>query len=45
MQNENFRMNRPGIGTGQWGYRMPNDCLTDKLAAKIKTLVEKSGRA
>jgi len=44
LQDEKFRMNRPGIGTGQWGYRMPADCLTDKLAARIRKLARDSGR-
>ncbi|HOJ34596.1 MAG TPA: 4-alpha-glucanotransferase [Candidatus Hydrogenedentes bacterium] len=38
------RMNRPGISSGNWAWRMPQDMLTSSLTSKLKELVELYGR-
>ena len=39
------RMNLPGtVGGGNWRYRLDGAALTDDLAARIRSLVESSGR-
>jgi 4-alpha-glucanotransferase len=39
------RMNRPGVATGNWGWRMAPDALTPELLGRLRTLTEESGRA
>jgi 4-alpha-glucanotransferase len=38
------RMNRPGIGEGNWEWRLRADQLTPDLAARLRELTEISGR-
>jgi 4-alpha-glucanotransferase len=39
------RMNRPGIATGNWVWRMSPGALTPEVLARLRTLTEESGRA
>lgn len=39
------RMNRPGVATGNWGWRMSPGALTPEILARLKALTEESGRA
>ena len=38
------RMNTPGVGEGNWGWRFEWDMLSDHLAAQIRSTVADSGR-
>ena len=38
------RMNTPGVGEGNWGWRFEWDMLSDRLAAQIRSTVADSGR-
>jgi 4-alpha-glucanotransferase len=38
------RFNRPGIGTGNWRWRLAPDQLTPELAGQLRTLAETYGR-
>ncbi len=38
------RMNTPGIGDGNWGWRYTSGVLTKDLSAKIRNLAEIYGR-
>ncbi len=38
------RMNRPGVGDGNWGFRLPPDGLAPDLAARLRDLVHTYGR-
>jgi 4-alpha-glucanotransferase len=38
------RMNRPGLPTGNWEWRLRPDALTDDLTARFRGLTEASGR-
>jgi 4-alpha-glucanotransferase len=42
---EEARMNRPGIGEGNWEWRATADQLTPTLEARLRELTELSGRA
>jgi len=39
------RMNTPGLSSGNWGWRMAPDALTDETAARLRGLSEMFGRA
>ena len=39
------RMNRPGIASGNWGWRMAPGALTPEILARLRALTEESGRA
>jgi 4-alpha-glucanotransferase len=39
------RMNRPGVAAGNWGWRLGNMELTDRMAGEIRQAVEGSERA
>ena len=38
------RINVPGVGEGNWEWRLDTDCLPDTLAAEIRTVTETYGR-
>jgi 4-alpha-glucanotransferase len=38
------RMNTPGVGEGNWGWRFDWDMLSDQLAERTRALVAASGR-
>jgi len=38
------RMNTPSVAAGNWGWRVPADCWTRALAAKLAALVEVTDR-
>ncbi|UOE52081.1 malto-oligosyltrehalose synthase [Mucilaginibacter sp. SMC90] len=42
--DERFRMNKPGAKTGNWGWRVDKEKLTEKLAASLRLLVKKFNR-
>ncbi len=39
------RMNRPGVATGNWGWRMSPGALTPEILGRLGTLTRESGRA
>jgi 4-alpha-glucanotransferase len=39
------RMNRPGVATGNWSWRMASGALTPDILARLRKLTEESGRA
>lgn len=39
------RMNRPGVATGNWGWRMAEGALTPEILGRLRTMTEQSGRA
>ena len=39
------RMNRPGIASGNWGWRMAPGALTPEILERLRTLTQESGRA
>jgi 4-alpha-glucanotransferase len=39
------RMNRPGVATGNWGWRMAPGALTPEILARLGTLTRESGRS
>jgi len=39
------RMNTPGTDAGNWAWQAPPHSFDDKLAARLRTLVESTGRA
>jgi len=39
------RMNRPGVATGNWGWRMLPGALSLEILSRFRTLTEQSGRA
>jgi len=39
------RMNRPGVATGNWGWRMSPGALTPEILERLGTLTRESGRA
>jgi len=38
------RMNTPGIATGNWGWRVDGSALTLRRAARLRSLIESTGR-
>lgn len=38
------RMNKPGTATGNWGWRVPEGCLTRDISRKLATWVEETNR-
>lgn len=43
-QDENFRMNVPGVAAGNWSYRYQKHLLTDELAAHLLSVTKLFGR-
>jgi 4-alpha-glucanotransferase len=43
-QDSRARMNVPGIGTGNWTYRMPSGALTVELARELRRLTDATER-
>ena len=39
------RMNRPGISSGNWRWRLEEGELTDALAARLRAATARSGRS
>jgi 4-alpha-glucanotransferase len=39
------RMNRPGVPTGNWGWRLSPGALTSEILARLRAITEESGRA
>ena len=39
------RMNRPGVATGNWGWRMAAGALTPDILHRLRALTEECGRA
>jgi len=39
------RMNRPGVPTGNWSWRMSAGALTREILSRLRTITEESGRA
>lgn len=42
---EEARMNRPGIASGNWAWRLAPHALTGEVIHKLRALVEETGRA
>ncbi len=38
------RMNRPGVSSGNWAWRMSPNCLTEELSGRLLEMVELYGR-
>jgi 4-alpha-glucanotransferase len=38
------RMNRPGVATGNWGWRLEPDALGPEIAVRLRSLLETYGR-
>lgn len=43
-QDEQERMNVPGVPTGNWGYRFSEHLLTDELASHLLFITKLYGR-
>lgn len=43
-QGAHARMNIPGVGSGNWAYRLPPACLTHQLADEVRTITQATER-